>query len=207
MKKNLMFVAAALMLLASCSPKKTTVEGLSAPNGLLNIHVTVSGKADTVVAVKGGRFEVEVPVDVTTVSRVKAGMSSFNFISDGSKLTVNLEDGTVVSSKKNGVHSRYVEYCKWMKDFQNAFYAEYDKMEKGSEEAENYFKTNREKYNDYIRGVIKDNKDNILGWIAVRDMGLDDEKEMLSLIKSLSSKIQALPEVVKEKQAIEKLVQ
>jgi hypothetical protein len=58
-------------------------------------------------------------------------------------------------------------------------------------------------YNDYVKATIKANKDNVLGVIALSEYGSDDAKVILPLIKTLSSKMQQHPDVVKLKKAYE----
>ena len=56
-------------------------------------------------------------------------------------------------------------------------------------------------YNDHLKATIKANKDNVLGAIALSQYGSDDPKEVMSLINSLSAKIQKHPDVVALKKA------
>ena len=108
MQKKLMLAAVAVMMLAACNgAKQTHVSAQFGDNAPARVKVTVGDKADTVVVVKDGKFEVDVPVDVTTLSRVRVGMSVYSFISDGSKITLDPNNGKAYSDKKNGIHTRY----------------------------------------------------------------------------------------------------
>ena len=71
MQKKLMLAVAAVMMLAACNgAKQTHVLAQFGDNAPARVKVTVGDKADTVVVVKDGKFEIDVPVDVTTLSRI-----------------------------------------------------------------------------------------------------------------------------------------
>ena len=202
MQKKLMLAAAAVMMLAACNgAKETQVSAQFGENAPEQVKVTVGNKIDTTVVVKDGKFEVNVPVDLTTLSRVRFDRSVFSFISDGSEITLDLKDGKAYSIQKKGVHSQYVDYNKWTADFK----AEYARRVKqiGDDQAavDACFKEMLPQYNDHLKATIKANKDNVLGAIALSQYGSDDPKEVMSLINSLSSKIQKHPDVVALKKA------
>ena len=203
MLKKKMLAAAAVMMLAACGSKQTHVSAQFGDDAPDRVKVSVGHDFDTTVIVKNGKFDVDVPVDLTTMSRVRAGMSVYSFISDGSKITLNPADGKAYSDKKNGTHSRYVEYNKWREDFLATYRAKVDGFGDDQAAADAYFKEMQGQYKDYHKAMIKANKDNVLGWMALQQIDSDDPKEMLPLIKTLSSKMQKLPEVAKMKKAYE----
>ena len=199
-----MLAVAAVMMLAACTGSKTThLSGEFGDNAPDRVKVTVGEKFDTTVFVKYGKFEVDVPRDLATQSRARAGMSVYSFISDGSKITLNPADGKAYSDQKKGVHSRYVEYNKWTQNFKAEYRRKVDGFGDDKAAADAYFNEMLAQYNDYLKATIKANKDNVLGVIALSEYGSDDPKVILPLIKTLSSKMQQHPDVVKLKKAYE----
>jgi len=204
MQKKLMLAAAAVMMLAACNgPKVTHLSAQFGDDAPERIKVTVGDKIDTMVFVKDGKFEVDVPVDLTVLSRARAGMSVYSFISDGSRITLNPEDGKAYSDKKKGAQSHFAEYNKWMEDFMAGYRKKLDEIGDDQEAADAYFDEMLAQYNDYQKSTVKANKDNFLGLMALSQMESDDPKEMLSLINTLSSDMQALPDVAKMKKTYE----
>ncbi|MBR1489336.1 MAG: hypothetical protein IJ611_01365 [Bacteroidales bacterium] len=196
MYKRLMFAAVFAMMLAACTGhKETHLSAQFDDNAPESLKVTVHGMIDTTVYVKGGKCEVDVPVNVTSISRIHAGKAVYTFISDGSRITLVPAEGKAYSDQKNGVHSRFVEYNKWLEEFLATYHQKVGEMGDDKEAADAYFKEMQEKYNDYQRATIKANKDNVLASVALSHLNSDDPKEILSLINSLSPEIQALPDV------------
>jgi hypothetical protein len=182
--------------IASDAQRQMQMSGITQPK-----KVTVGNKVDTTVVVKDGKFEVNVPVDLTTLSRVRFDRSIYSFISDGSKITLNLKDGKAYSNQKKGVHSKYVEYNKWTGDFKADYARRIEQIGDDQAAVDACFKEMLPQYNDYLKATIKANKDNVLGAIALSQYGSDDPKEVMSLINSLSPKIQQHPEVAALKKA------
>lgn len=200
--KRLMYVAAALLAVAACNSNKNTKVvaqfGDDAPSTVRFSFGEENGKS---VTVKEGRLETEIPVNLTALTHAKAGSTIFTFVSDGSTITLNPENGKATSNKK-GVQSRLEEYNKWMDDFMASYRAKMEEF-KGDETAEMaYYDQVVDQFNDYQRKTIKANKDNLLGLMALNQIDLEDPKEMLDLLGSLSSELQALPEVAKMKESL-----
>lgn len=203
MYKKLMLAAVFVMMLAACGPKTTHLSAQFGDNVTDRVKVAVGDKIDTVVYLQNGKLEIDVPADVTSVSRVRAGMSVYTFISDGSQITLVPEDGKAHSDKKNGVHSRFVEYNSWLNSFIADYRKKADEIGDDKEAADAYFNEEQAKYNDYQRATLKANKGNILGVMALSHLNIDDPKEMLSLINSLSSKMKETPEAIALKKEYE----
>jgi hypothetical protein len=206
MLKKMMLAAAAVMMLAACNGSKEThlsaQFGDDAPD---RVKVTVGKKFDMSVPLKDGKLELDVPVDVTVLSHVKADASVFSFVSDGSKITLNMKDGKAYSDKKKGVHSRYVEYNQWLEEFLSAYRAKADSFGSDKDAADAYFAEKQAEYIAHHKATVKANKDNIVGLTALRRIQSDDAKEMLSLINSFSSEMQKLPELADLKKEYEAL--
>lgn len=202
MLKKMMLAAVAVLMLAACGSKETQVCADFGNNAPDRVRVTVGDKIDTTVPVIDGKFEIEVPVDLTTMAHARAGSSVYSFVSDGSKITLDPKDGKAYSNKK-GVHSRYVEYTKWMDDFLAAYRKEVEALGDDQDAADALFKERQAEYIEFHKETIKANKDNILGLTALRQIENDDAKEMLSLINSFSSGMRKLPELVELKKSYE----
>ena len=207
MLKKLMLAAAALMMLAACNGSKTThLSGDFGDKAPDRVKVIVGDNFDTVVAVKDGKFEVDVPVNFTTLSRARVGMSVYSFISDGSKITLDPEAGKACSNKKNGPHTHYIEYVKWMDDFLADYHKKLDEIGDDKQAADDLFNGMKTQYDEYQKATIKANKGNILGLMAFRQIDNGDPKEMLPLLNTLSSKMQQLPEVANKKKEYEEML-
>ena len=207
MLKKMMLAAAAVMMLAACNGSKQThlsaQFGDDAPD---RVRVTVGDKIDTTVYTRNGKFSVDVPVDVTVLSRVRAGMSVYSFISDGSDITLNPEDGKAYSAKKNGVHTRFVEFNRWKEAFLTDYRQKLDEIGDDQAAADAYFNEMKGKYEGHLKSTVKANKDNFLGLLALSQYQSDDPKEVLSLVKSLSSEMQKLPDVAQMKKDYEDML-
>ena len=131
-----MYLAAAL-LVAACSPKAgntTQVVGQFAGNAPETVRITkgyIDGMSeneeyiaffDTTVAVVNGRFEVEIPKDVTSQMEFRFGNDYVTFISDGSTITIDPEARTAVSSDEKGLHSLYEEFGNRWNDYQGKLF-------------------------------------------------------------------------------------
>ena len=207
MLKKMMLAAAALMMLAACNGSKTThLSGDFGDNAPNRIKVSVGDGFDTAVSVTDGKFELDVPVDLTVLSRARIGTSVYSFISDGSKITLDPESGKAFSNKKDGPHTHYVEYVNWMDDFLAEYRKKVDEIGDDKPAADALFNEMKGQYDEYQKATIKANKGNFLGLMALRQIESDDPKEMLPLIKTLSSKMQQVPEVAKLKKEYEDML-
>ena len=108
-----MLAVAAVMMLAACTGSKTThLSGEFGDNAPDRVKVSVGEDFDTTVKVEDDKFEVDVPKNLASLSRVRAGMSVYSFVSDGSKITLNPADGKAYSDKKKGVWGQFLHYRK-----------------------------------------------------------------------------------------------
>ena len=115
-----MYLAAAAMLVAACTPKpgKTTkVVGQFGEDAPAVVEIAMGNDLDTTVVVTDGRFEAVIPRDLTTMAHILAGDSQISFLSDGTTITIDPEAGKAVSSNKKGPQARYAAYNDWMEEF------------------------------------------------------------------------------------------
>ena len=212
MKTNLMFLAAAL-LVAACSPKAgntTKVVGQFAGNAPETVRITkgyIDGLSeneeyiaffDTTVAVVNGRFEVEIPKDVTTQMEFRFGEDYVTFISDGSTITIDPDARTAVSSDGKGLHSLYEEFGSRWNDYQGNLFGFGADREAG----EKYRNENLGTLLAYTKEIARNNLDNVNGLNALEmlyfssldgPVGAQDPEEMLALVNGLSDEMKTAP--------------
>ena len=212
MKTNLMYLAAA-MLVAACSPKSadtTKVVGQFAENAPETVRLTrgyIDGMSeneeyiaffDTTVAVVNGRFEVEIPKDVTTQTEFRFGNDYVTFISDGSTITIDPEARTAVSSDAKGQHSVYEDFGKRWEDYQTKLYG----FGADREASEKYRDENLGALLAYTKEIARNNLDNVNGLNALEmlyfssldgPVGAQDPEEMLALVNGLSDEMKTAP--------------
>ena len=151
---------------------------------------------DTTVAVVNGRFEVEIPKCLTAMTDLQVGNGTVGFISDGSKITIDPEARTAVSSDQKGVHSQYMEFAGRWDDYQTRMTGFGSDMEA----KEKYRDENIDTLLDYTKEAARNNPDSFLGLQALEmlyfstmgDQGADAE-EMLDLVNGLSDEIKSDP--------------
>ena len=200
--KKLIISAVAMALVAACGTKATTQVSGSVPEGEETVQI-VTADIDTTLTVTDGKFSIEVPTKVTAISYAVAAGRQVSFIADGSKITVDFEDGAAESSAKDGVQARFADYQNWNDDFMAEYRENVSKEELSDDEREEITENAVEKYNEHLLQVIKANKDNVLGLIGISNIEIDDDAEMLALINGLSDELQAEPRVQAMKKSLD----
>ena len=203
MMKKMMYLAAAALMLVACNSGKTTkVFAQWNDNAPEKVKFNVGDKMDTTVVVKDNKLEVKLPVELTAMTRARVGSSIYQFVSDGSKITLNTEDGTATSSSKKGVHARYQAYNKWMEDFISDYRAKVEEFKDDEAAQIAYYDEVIGQFNDYQKKTLKANKNNILGLMALTQIDEEDPKEMLKLVGTLAPALQENPDVAKMKETL-----
>ena len=193
-----MYLAAAAMLLAACTPKagKTTkVVGQFGEDAPESVQISMGESLDTTITVENGRFEAEIPTDPTQMVVVDAGLSPVTFVADGSTITVDPAAGTATSSDQKGVQARYAAYNDWMQQFMTDYRAKMAGFGDDEAAAEAYYDEVIGQFNAYQKETVKANPDNILGLMALSQLMEDDPNEMIALLDGLSEDMKAIPEV------------
>ena len=199
-----MYLAAAL-LLAACAPKAgntTKVVGQFGDDAPKIVEITMGLMADkdildTTIVVQNGRFEFEIPKNLTAPAVFRTGFSELTFLSDGSTITVDPEAGTAVSSNKKGPHSRFVAYNEWMDQFTSDYRAKMAEFSEDEDAAEAYYEETMAAFNDYQKEAAKENSDNIVGLYAITQLQMmpDNYDDIITLLDGLSDEIKAVPVV------------
>ena len=203
MKKTIL-LAAVLIAAVSCGTSEITKVSGSLPAGSPETQVQiVAGELDQTIDLVDGKFSIDIPTDVTAVAHAVADGRQVQFVADGSKIDINFEDGTAVSSSKKGVHSRLVAYQEWNDKFMTDFRAKMAAEGLSEEDKEEIYDKAEEEYNNYLIKTIKANPDNILGLMSIVNIDLEDDEKMLELIDGLADNIRENPRVVTLRNAID----
>ena len=166
---------AAALLFAACAPKvgnTTKIVGQFSDNTPKIVEVSMGLMADndildTTIVVENGRFEFEIPKNLTAPAVMRTGFSELTFLSDGSTITVDPEAGTAVSSNKKGPHARFVAYNEWMDQFTSDYRTKMAEFSEDEDAAEAYYEETMAAFNDYQKEAAKANSDNIVGLYAI----------------------------------------
>ena len=197
--KTKMMLLAGILLAAACNqgPSATTrVSGSFEGMPPEWVQFGLGDKLDTTVVVEDGKFSIDIPTDVTTLAHASTSDDqTLTFISDGSRIVLDFDGEEASSSSKKGVQSRYAAHQAWMSGFMDDFQARMGELQDDEDAAEAYYEETLGKYNDYLKGLLKENQDNILGLVAVSELQEDDPDEMLSLLEGLSDELKAIPAV------------
>ena len=200
-----MYLAAAL-LLAACTPKAgntTKVVGQFGEDAPEVVEISLGDVLDTTVIVENGRFEVNIPKNLTTIAVFQTGLSPVTFLSDGSTITIDPDEGTAVSSNKKGPQARYAAYNEWMEKFMSEYRAKMAVLGEDEDAAEAYYEEVIGTFNDYQKEAVKANSDNIIGLMAISQIMSDDAGEMIALLDGLSDDFKAIPEVIRMRSSFE----
>ena len=206
MKTNWMCLAAAL-LFAACAPKvgnTTKIVGQFSDNTPKIVEVSMGLMADndildTTIVVENGRFEFEIPKNLTAPAVMRTGFSELTFLSDGSTITVDPEAGTAVSSNKKGPHARFVAYNEWMDQFTSDYRTKMAEFSEDEDAAEAYYEETMAAFNDYQKEAAKTNSDNIVGLYAITQLQMmpDNFDEIISRKHTGATKWEAGPNGMK----------
>lgn len=205
MKSQVLFSLIALAAV-SCSQvsDKTTVKGkFSGADVPEEINITIPDVVDTTVALKNAAFKIEVPAVKTALGVITAGNARTAFISDGTVLTVSLEDGNILvksdkaekslTEKFNGFHDRSLELAK---EFRTGMKAIADSTGLSKEQInslqENFYEEFDKKYIGYNKEIISANRDNVISLYALQNIYSDlDDNELETECESIDSTVTA----------------
>ena len=201
--KKIILLAAAILAAACTTSTVTKVSGTLPIESATSQVQIVAGDLDQTVDAEDGRFSIELPADVATIAYAVADGRQVQFISDGTKININFEDGTATSSSKKGVHSRFVAYNEWNDKFMTDFRAKVSAEGLSEDEKEEIYEDAEEEYNSYLENTIKANPDNILGLMSIVNIELEDDEDLLELIDGLADNIRENPRVQAMRKALD----
>ena len=186
--------------MASCGGKVsdvTEITGTVVPAGISEVNITLGEAVDTLVPVTDGKFAVTIPADPTALGVVAAANYGTNFISDGTPLTVVIDEKTVVTSAypEVSVQERLNAYNEAEKGYIEQYRTKQQKINSDSimtqEEKdaalENFFDTFFAEYRDHNLKAYTENTDNFVSLFALQNLRNEFEDSKLdSLINLLA---------------------
>lgn len=203
MKKYIIGSLAAIVAVACTSGSGTTTlkgkfSGADVPD---EINVVVPGVIDTTIALKDAAFKIEIPVDKTVLGEITAGDAEGRFISDGTVLTVALNDGLLdVTSSKPAVSvtERFNAFVADHQDLVATYRARMaaiadstgiSDQQKDSLQEE-FFNSFDGKYTAFNMKTIENNKDNVISVFALQNVYSDMSDDSLeTLFESIDSAV------------------
>ena len=214
--RSILFATLGVAVMASCGGKVsdvTEINGTVVPEGISEVNVVVENVIDTLVPVVDGRFTVSVPADVTALGRIVAASCGTSFISDGTPLTVVLDEETTVKSEypKISIQERLNSYNAdedvLMQEYtstQKDIYADSTLAQDAkSAKFEEFFETFITRYKEHHIEACKANADNFVSVFAMSNLrGQIDDLQTDSLINALSPAIQESKYIKTMKEAL-----
>ena len=202
--RSILFATLGVAVMASCGGKVsdvTKITGTVVPEGITEVNVVVGELVDTLVPVVDGKFAIDVPADVTVIGTVSAANYGTSFISDGTPLTVVLDEETKITSAYpeisvneklvafNEASKAYVE--KYRTTQQEIKDAE-DKTDQEKEQALNeFYESFFAEYNEYNKKTYTENTDNFVALYALQSLiGEFEDPELDSLLNLLAPALQ-----------------
>ena len=190
--------------MASCGSKVsdvTEISGTVVPEGITEVNVVLGEVVDTLVPVVDGKFYVELPANFSAIGQISAASCATSFISDGTPLTVVLDQESKVTSSLPEIS---------IQEKLNAFYAaDEEQVEKYmstrkeiSEDAEMSDEQKKEaldkfydeffpQYREHNIKAYTDNTDNIVSLVALQNlMGELEDVQLDSLLNLLVPSLQ-----------------
>ncbi len=198
--RSILFATLGVAVMASCADKVsdvTEITGTVVPEGITEVNITLGEAVDTLVPVTDGKFAVTIPADLTALGVVAAANYGTNFISDGTPLTVVIDEKTVVTSAypEVSVQERLNAYNEAEKGYIEQYRTKQQKINSDSimtqEEKdaalENFFDTFFAEYRDHNLNAYTENTDNFVSLIALQNLRNEFEDSKLdSLINLLA---------------------
>ena len=200
MKLNTIILAAVALFAAACAQEnlkgRTLVScDFGAAGAPDSVTFTVGEQWDTTVAVVRGKVKAALPVDKTQLAFMLVDADPVHFVSDGSHITIDTENGSAVSDDPDSPTSRMKALNEWETGFMEEFNARMETLEEADQDA--YIDEAVDKYNEHLLGVVEENKDNVVGLMAVSSIQLDDDAQMKDVLNSLSDELRQDPYIQK----------
>ena len=193
MKLRLLLAASAIAILASCNETvpagKTLVSCAFAAEAPDSIQFQVGETWDTTVAVVGGKAKALLPIDKAQLAFAMMDADPIPFVSDGSRITIDTEEGVAVSSDPRSLTSVMQEMNEWEEDFMEEFKSKMEGLPEDEQDA--YLEEAVDQYNAHFLEVLEANKDNVVGLMAISSIQLDDDARMQELYQSLGEELKA----------------
>ena len=215
--RSILFATLSVAVLASCGGKVadvTEITGTVVPEGISEVNVVVGEAVDTLVPVVDGKFAVTVPADVTALGTIAAGNIGVNFISDGTPLTVVLDQDVAVTSKypNISVQEKLNAYNAEEQKFMDEYMAKQREImadslltqDEKSAQFEAYYDEFIEPYVAHHVEAAKSNPDNFISVFALSNLRSQiDDAQMSELVNAVIPAIQESKYVSGMKEALD----
>ena len=215
--RSILFATLSVAVLASCGGKVadvTEITGTVVPEGISEVNVVVGEAVDTLVPVVDGKFAVTVPADVTALGTIAAGNIGVNFISDGTPLTVVLDQDVAVTSKypNISVQEKLNAYNAAEQGFMDEYMAKQREIfadslltqDEKSAKFEAYYDEFIEPYVAHHVEAAKANADNFISVFALSNLRSQiDDAQMAELVNAVIPAIQESKYVSGMKEALD----
>lgn len=201
--RALIIAAVAALAVVGCTPKvaeKTTITGNLGADAPENVEITIKeANVEVSVPVTGGKFSTEIPTCLTSKARFTAGNIMGNFVSDGTPLTITInEDKTInVVSKypKISAQTAYAAFQKAMDDLQ----ANYQPKIEGTTDTgarNDLYTAYQNDVKNLCLGVLDNNKDNILAIDAIDNLQyLLNDNQLDSILSVVGPAVAGTPSI------------
>ena len=203
--RSILFATLAVAFMASCGSKVsdvTEISGTVVPEGISEVNIVLGEVVDTLVPVVDGKFYIELPADVTVVGRIAAASYRANFISDGTPLTVVLDEDVKVTSslpevsvqeKLNAFTAAEEGYVQRYRTTQQEISQNPEMTDEQKKEAiEKFYEEFFPEYTDHNVKSFTENTDNFVALFALQN--LRGELEDVQLDSLLNLLVPALQE-------------
>ena len=206
MKFNtLLLTGAAVFALASCSSQSTkTIINGEVGKDVEKVHVSLNSSIepiDTTIAVKDGKFSIELPVDKLAYGMVRVGHKGFPYVPDGTTLNLFVGDTIIFKSEsKNSIHDQYKAFQRHVGTIQNDLEEEYKRIDQDAsldnEQKQATFSPIYDKAKAeliaYCKEALKENPDNFVGMNALSNIHYElSETELREVVNGLSEEMKA----------------
>lgn len=196
--KSILFAVVILVFAACAQNTNTLLSGKVDVESVDEVRVKLAD-IDTVLTVADGAFSIELPRDVVNIGYVQTIFGSYDFISDGSKISIDFTADPVerVSSSKS-VCAEYFSFQAAVRAFVKDYMASAEEIENDEtlSEEEKEAKAN-EVYDNAIevflvdaKNVIKNNSDNAVAAVVLQNIvNMVEPAELLTIVDGLSDEI------------------
>ncbi len=203
--RRVLAAASAGLVLAACSQVSdvTKISGTVNLDAIDEVNVVIPDlKVDTLVPVKGGKFYVEVPADVTVVGAVSAADYGVQFVPDGTALEVTLSAESQVKSKtpSKSVQTKLAVYQEQMQKIQDDLKKQINEIMADTAHPEadrkaqvdSVYEKAIDNFVEQNEKALMDNADNVIALFAIQQVAMvaDDDEKASALISHLSPELQ-----------------
>ena len=169
--------------MASCGSKVsdvTEISGTVVPEGISEVNIALGEVVDTLVPVVDGKFYIELPADVTAVGRIAAASYRANFISDGTPLTIVLDQEVKVTSsapevsvqeKLNAFNAAEADYVEKYRNTQQEISQDADMSDEEKAAAlQKFYDEFFPEYTEHNVSAFTENTDNFVALFALQNL-------------------------------------